>query len=632
MTSRSKRRNPFLAVLTTPSGMVASMLLGLVLLTAVIAPMAFTDLANERNVSSILQGPSAEHWAGTDALGRDILLRVAAATGFSVGLALLATLIVVVGGVILGTLPLLVNRRVGRMVTSLINMAVAFPGLLLALFFAVIFGVGTHGAVLAIGIAGIPAFARLTQNLSASIAGRDFVSAARLAGVGRIRLIVRHVLPNIGEPLMVNTAIGAGSSLLAFSGLSFLGIGVQQPDYDWGRLLNEGLEGIYVNPMSAIVPGIAIVIAGLAFNLFGEAAARALGVTVPSRWHGKTVRASEAEDESEANESALLSVRELRVIFPAEKEPVEAVRGVSFDIKHGEAVGIVGESGAGKSLTALAIAQLVERPGVVSAARLQFEGKPLRSRKDARWRRWLGTQLAVIFQDPMASFTPTMRIGRQLAEIGEEHLGLRRRAALKRAVDRLRDVRLRDPERSAHQFPHELSGGMRQRAMIGMGLMGSPSLIVADEPTTALDATVQKQVLELLASIREADGVAMLLISHDITVIRNVCDRVLVMYGGVIVEDLPASELLTSARHPYTRALVEVVPDMETDRERPLPVIDGQAASASEVGVGCVFAARCPLADDHCRQSAPPLLDDQQGRRVACWKVDTPVTTAGAAP
>ena len=196
-----------------------------------------------------------------------------------------------------------------------------------------------------------------------------------------------------------------------------------------------------------------------------------------------------------------------------------------------------------------------------------------------------------------------------------------------RAVDRMRAVRISEPERRAHQYPHEFSGGMRQRAMIGMGLMGTPALIVADEPTTALDVTVQQQVLDLLASIRAADDVALVLISHDVTVVGEVCDRVLVMYAGKIVEDLSAGDLAGGARHPYTRALVAAVPDMETDRDEPLAVIPGRPVDPADVPPGCAFAPRCPLATDHCRTEEPPLVPDGTGRRVACWHAGEPLGT-----
>ena len=604
----------WMAVLRTPVGAGAGLLLLGVLLLAVFAPVLWSHQANAIDTDHLLQGSSAEHWLGTDNLGRDIFYRVLVASRTSILLALLATSIAVVTGLALGSAPAILGKRGGRAATAVVNIAVAFPGLLLALFFAVVFGVGAKGAVLAIGFAGAPSFARLTQTLIAGVAERDFIAAARIAGVGRFRMLVRHILPNIAEPLVVNATIGAGGTLLAFAGLSFIGLGVQPPAYDWGRMLGESLSGIYVHPAAALAPGVAVVIAGLAFNLFGEAVAKGFGVQVPrTRWTDRTPEATPARDD---DNDAVLVVDDLHVTFPG---PVTPVRGVSFTIHKGEIVGVVGESGSGKSLTALAVAQLIEPPGQVRAAELSFLGAPLLGRLPVRStaavrRRLLGTSFAMVFQDPMTSFNPTKRIGVQLAEGAREHQGLTRRAAMDRAIDRLRAVRVPAAERRARQYPHEFSGGMRQRAMIGMGLMGAPALIVADEPTTALDVTVQRQVLRLLETIRTEDDVAVLLISHDISVVAQICDRVLVMYAGRIVEDLPSTELATGARHPYTRALLAAVPDLDTALDEPLAVIPGRPVDPARMPEGCAFAARCAFASDRCRVEDPVLID-----QVACW-------------
>jgi oligopeptide/dipeptide ABC transporter ATP-binding protein len=315
---------------------------------------------------------------------------------------------------------------------------------------------------------------------------------------------------------------------------------------------------------------------------------------------------------------AVLAVDDLWVSFGE----ISPVRGVSFALRRGEAVGVVGESGSGKSLTALAITRLIEPPGSVTAGRLSFLGTSL---LDEAPDRLLGTRMSIVFQDPMTSLNPTMRVGGQLAEVARAHQGLARRGAWERAVDRLTAVRIPFPTRRARQFPHELSGGMRQRAMIGMGLMGTPALIVADEPTTALDVTVQREVLRLLDSIRVDEGLALLLISHDISVIRQVCDRVLVMYAGRIVEDLPVDVLSGHARHPYTRALLGAVPSLDTDRSLPLIVIPGRPADPSVLPPGCAFAPRCPLADARCRAEDPPLESTADGQRVACWHADIAV-------
>jgi oligopeptide/dipeptide ABC transporter ATP-binding protein len=627
----------WLAVLRTPVGFCASLGLLVVLAFAVIAPILWTGKASATDVPDLLQGPSAQHWAGTDNLGRDIVFRVLVATGLSVELALLATAITVVAGLILGTAGVLFGRRVARLMAAAVNIAVAFPGILLALFFAVIFGIGAKGALLAIGFAGAPAFARLAQTLVAGIESRDFVAAARIAGVGRLRLLVRHILPNVAEPLIVNAAIGAGGALLAFASLSFLGIGVQAPSYDWGQLLGAGLAGIYEQPVAALAPGIAVIVAGLAFNLFGEALAKGIGLTTTlGRIPLGRMRRQPAEPASEKDGDApVLDAADVVVTLPGPGRPIRPVRGVSLRIERGEAVGVVGESGSGKSLTALAVTRLIEEPGQVTASRLRFLGNDLLAGPARLHRRLLGTKLAMVFQDPMTSLNPTRRIGRQLAEVARRHEGLSRADALAKAVDRLRAVRVPAAARRARQYPHEFSGGMRQRAMIGMGLMSTPALIVADEPTTALDVTVQRQVLDLLETIRRADSVALLLISHDVAVVGQVCDRVLVMYAGRIVEDLPAAELATAARHPYTRALAAAVPDMRTDLDAPLAVIPGRAPDPAAFPPGCAFAPRCPLATEQCRIDEPPLETDARGRRVACWHADSPtdgsteMTTAG---
>jgi len=640
--ARGGRKRFLRRALRSPLGISSGILLALILLLAVFAPILWSSQANAIDVVNLLQGPSARHWLGTNDLGQDVFYRILVATRLSVGLALAATAIGIGSGLVLGTAPLIVGRRAGRAITSVINVAVAFPALLLALFFAVIFGIGAEGALLAIGLASAPAFARLVRTLSASVSGLDYIAAARIAGVSRLRLLTRHVLPNIGEPLIVNATIAAGDALLSFAGLSFLGLGVQAPSYDWGQLLNDGLQGIYTRPAAAVAPGVAVVIAGLAFNLFGEALAVGLGVSSPRIGRLRSALAAAAAKSnattdpgtSSRTEAAdcVLRVSNLEVSFPGGVRPV---RGVSFTLKRGEAVGVVGESGSGKSLTALAVSRLLEDPADVSAGRLELLGRDLLGREPRgsagvmsgrEMRRFLGTKAGLVFQDPMTSFNPVKRVGAQLAEVATEHHGLTRRQAGERAVDRLRAVRIPRPEHRARQFPHELSGGMRQRAMIGMAVMGEPALVIADEPTTALDVTVQRQVLRLLKSIQAgADGsgaMALLFISHDITVVGQVCDRVLVMYAGKIVENLPTADLADHARHPYTRALLAAVPSMETSRELPLAVIPGRPADPADLPAGCAFAARCAFADARCHQEDPGLVPDDAGREVACWHVD----------
>ncbi|MEU0633123.1 dipeptide/oligopeptide/nickel ABC transporter permease/ATP-binding protein [Streptomyces sp. NPDC005989] len=598
--------------LRTPIGVTALTACLLVALVAVLGPVLLGDRAAQVDTDAINQGSSATHLLGTDQLGRDIAARVVVATRLTLRLTLLAAVIGVGGGLLLGVAPAVVGRRPGRLITATVGVLVAFPGLLFLLFLATIFGVGTTGAVFAVGLAMVPPMARLVQNLTASVAGSDYVAAARILGVGRFRMVVRHLLPNIAEPSVLFATQATGGILVAFSGLSFLGLGVQPPQYDWGRLLNEQLNRVFVNPAAALAPGAAVVLTGLMFGLAGEVLAQAGGRRAPQKTEPAPRQPSATPGETAADNGggALVRARDLRVTFPGGRQ---AVRGISLDIGAGEAVGLVGESGSGKSLSALALADLVPHPGRVSAGTLRFDGDDLRA--DPR----LGTELAMVFQDPMASLNPALRVGRQLAEVAEVHLGASRAQAAARAVDRLGAVRIAAPERRARQRPHEYSGGMRQRAVIAMGLMGKPKLIIADEPTTALDVAVQRQVLGLLAEVREESGAALLLISHDLAVVAQVCERVLVMYAGLIVENLPVTELLGGAAHPYTRALVGAVPTMTTDPGTELATIPGRPPEPGETGAGCPFAPRCERARERCHEDAPGTTDLGPGHQVACW-------------
>lgn len=629
------------AVLRTPLGASACAMLIVLTATAVFAPMFLTDAANMADTSNLNQPPSSEHWLGTDSLGRDIAARVLVATRLSLVLALSATLIGVAGGVTLGALPTVANRRLAQLVNACIRISIAFPALLIALTLAVVFGVGARGATLAIGIASIPGFARLTQTLAAGIAHSDYLAAARLSGVGPVRLLRRHILPNVAEPLVINATISAGASLLAFASLSFLGLGVQPPDYDWGRLLLEGLNRVYLAPIAALGPGAAVVFAGLTFSLLGEAAAVALGHRSHSPKLRRRSRSAPAQPTGESRPPArrgaqesdpLLTVENLSVSFPTASGLVSPVVDVSFDVEAAQIVGIVGESGSGKSLTALSVAGLLPAGAAVAAERMVFAGTALTDVEDHAVRTVRAASLAVVFQDPMSSLNPAMKVGRQVGEIAEVHMGASRAHADDLAIAALQEVHITQPQRRARQYPHEYSGGMRQRAMLAMGVIGRPKLIIADEPTTALDVTVQRKVLRLIKQLRDTHGIAVLLISHDMAVIAELCERVLVMYAGRVVEEGPIEQVLNNPAHPYTRALVGAIPDMSTDTDEPLATIAGRPPDPAARPTGCAYNPRCAQAQPRCREEAPELLH-LDSRKVACWfpVASSPVTDSSAA-
>ncbi|HTO00305.1 MAG TPA: ABC transporter ATP-binding protein [Microthrixaceae bacterium] len=316
-------------------------------------------------------------------------------------------------------------------------------------------------------------------------------------------------------------------------------------------------------------------------------------------------------------EVPVLEVVDLQVSFGSGKHKVTVVHDVSLRIERGEIVGVVGESGSGKTLTAMAATDLLPSGAKRDAKVWRFEGTDLLGAKRSQRAAALGGKLGVVFQDPMSSLNPARKIGNQLSDTARFWGRRSRSEARTDAVDRLGRVRIAAPERRVDDYPHEFSGGMRQRVMIAMGLMSTPSLIVADEPTTALDVTVQADVMNLLRELNEQEGTAVVLVSHNIALIAEICHRVVVMYAGRIVEEISAEHLASSARHPYTRALIGSVPTLEASPDEELSAIGGHPPDPANLPVGCAFADRCPLVVDHCRVERPPLIDG-----VACWEVD----------
>jgi peptide/nickel transport system ATP-binding protein/oligopeptide transport system ATP-binding protein len=316
----------------------------------------------------------------------------------------------------------------------------------------------------------------------------------------------------------------------------------------------------------------------------------------------------------------LLEVANLRVAFETEAGRAHAVDGVSFHIEPGEIVGIVGESGSGKSVTSLSLLGLVPNPPgrIEPGSTIRFRGEELVGAPEERLRQVRGNEIAMIFQEPMTSLNPVHTVGRQIVESLRLHRRLGKREAWARAVELLREVGIADPEARAHAYPHQLSGGMRQRVMIAIALSCEPALLIADEPTTALDVTIQAQILELILGLRERRGMAVLLITHDLGVVAEVCDRVVVMYAGQVVEEGPVQAIFQNPRHPYPEGLLGAIPRLGHPVER-LTVIPGTAPSATEWPAGCRFHTRCRYAWELCRTAAPTPHETGPGCRSACW-------------
>ena len=316
----------------------------------------------------------------------------------------------------------------------------------------------------------------------------------------------------------------------------------------------------------------------------------------------------------------LLTVTDLRVVFEGDRGSLtEAVGGVNFSIMPGRTLGIVGESGCGKSVTALSIMRLLPKVGTRMSGSVVFEGRELTGLPERQMQDLRGNRLAMIFQEPMTSLNPSFTVGDQIGEVLMRHRGLSAKAARAAAIDMLERVRIASPTERVDEYPHKLSGGMRQRVMIAMALVCAPALLIADEPTTALDVTIQAQILELLTKLRQETGSAIILITHDLGVVAETCDEVAVMYAGEIVERAPAARVFTAPQHPYTVGLLGSIPLISTRRER-LATIAGSVPSLANVFAGCRFSGRCPFVDDHCRSQSPPLADVGTGHVSRCWK------------
>ncbi|WP_244231737.1 dipeptide/oligopeptide/nickel ABC transporter permease/ATP-binding protein [Rathayibacter sp. VKM Ac-2804] len=530
-------------------------LLGVIALTALIAPIALEGQATGLGGSPSL-GSTPEHPLGTDTLGRDMLARTLVATRSTVLMALAATVLSAIVGIAVGIGVWLAPRRVRELGLRAIELAVSYPTMLVAIIVAAILGQGVVQVVVAIAVANIAGFARLTANLASKIAASEYVTTARLTGVPTHLVALRHVLPNMAEPTLILVAGAFSGALVEISGLSFIGLGAQTPAFDWGTLLNDGLSRISVNPVVILGPALALTVASFAALLVGDGLAAAANPR-SNTTRARMTRAAGSSTAAPAPADAVLVADGITVRHGATGR--ELVSDLSFTIRRGEVLGIVGESGSGKSLTASVVAKLLGEGLEASARRLELGGTDLLGPVPDRV---LAAKIGLIYQDPGTALNPAMVLGTQLSDVLRIRLRHSRRDALDLLLRGFRSVMLSDPEGRLRQYPHQLSGGMKQRAMIASAMSAKPDLLIADEPTTALDVTVQREVLSVLKRMNEDSGTAVLFISHDLGVVRALCDRVLVMKDGRIVERIDDIAHLSeeTVTHPYTRQLLAATP------------------------------------------------------------------------
>jgi peptide/nickel transport system permease protein len=591
---------------------------GLVLLAVIVAIVALAPvlpLANPdaADVAHRLRPPfSPGHWLGTDQVGRDMLSRLIWGTRVSLAVGVFAAAAAATVGSAIGLFAAFYGRTVDMLLMRGIDMLMAFPYLLLALAIVAALGPGLINAMMAIIVVNIPFFARAVRGATLTVARADFMATAKLSGLSDLRIIGSELFPNVLPTIVITTSTTVGWMILETAGLSFLGLGAQPPQADLGGMLGDGRNLIQVAPHVATIPGLVILLLAIGINLVGDGLRDVLDPKLKSggaaRTHAKTavaspdLRIARLKTSTPRDANLPLAVRGLETQFTIGREVYRAVGGVSFTVKPGEAVGLVGESGSGKTVTALSILGLVATPpGKIVAGEILHHGEDLIGASLARLQQIRGNRIAYVFQDPLTTLNPLIPVGEQVAEAVRQHRGIRRADAWREAVRLLELVRIPDAAGRANAYPHELSGGQRQRVGIAMALANDPEVIVADEPTTALDVTTQAQILRLLNELRRERGAALVFISHDVGVIAELCDTVHVMYGGLIVESGPVDVVLNAPRHPYTQRLLACVPELGRPDRRIEP-IPGMPPATNALPTGCAFAPRCHQAEAGCRQ------------------------------
>ncbi|MCE0539258.1 dipeptide/oligopeptide/nickel ABC transporter permease/ATP-binding protein [Kineosporia rhizophila] len=609
--------------------------LGVIVTLALVALLAPLIAPHEPNaISSDTGGPSSEHWLGVDDNGRDVFTRLLYGTRWSLAIGLLATAFALLCGAVLGAFTATAGKRVDELVMRVLDVVMAFPGIALAAVLVAVFGRDIPVLILAIGFLYVPQVTRVVRaNVLAQYA-EDYVAAEKTIGARRFYTLTRHVAVNCAAPVLVFCTILVADAIVFESSLSFIGAGIQPPDPSWGSVLADGKDLVLIGGWWAtFFPGLLILITVLALNVLAEgvsdawaapsakpqaqqAAARELARAASENQPPVLPEAQLREVGARLNERrrdlegapVVLDVRHLSVSFPQRHRGNAVVQDISFSVRAGEVLGLIGESGCGKSLTALAVMGL-QPPGAVLGGEVEFEGRDLLGMSAKQRRQLMGSQIAMIYQDALSSLNPALTVKSQLKQVT-------RRGGRRTPEELLQLVGL-DPGRTLRSYPHELSGGQRQRVLIALALARDPKLIIADEPTTALDVTVQAQVMELLLTLQAELGFALVLVSHDLALIAELTDRVVVMYAGQVAETGRTAELIASSRHHYTRGLLASVVSIE-QQEQVLAQIKGVVPAPAHFNQGCRFADRCPAAhDDVCPLRLPPVEGDDD-HLVAC--------------
>jgi peptide/nickel transport system permease protein len=602
----------------------------LIVVVAIIAPLLAPHDPLDQDLSQSLLPPvwvergTAAHPLGTDTLGRDLLSRLLYGARYSLLISLGAVLLGAGLGLLVGLSAGFFGGRVDAVLMRLGDIQLAFPFILLAIVF--LSPNPERGVLNLILVLGIPSwiiYGRVVRGRVLAERGKDYVTAAKALGASPMRRLWRYIFPNVWQVIPAVAMLDLGFLIIIESMLSFLGFGLTPPTPSWGSILADGKQYMIVAPWMAIYPGVAILLTVLFVNLtadgladlFDPKLARASGRGQKAR---RLPPAAPHTHPATAPKGALLEVRDLVTDFAVAGAPIRAVRGLSFDVARGQALGIVGESGSGKSVTAISIMRLLPWPGVIRSGAIRFEGQELTEADEGTLTTLRGRHLGMIFQNPTASLNPVLTIGRQITETLRHHQAISRGEAQRKAEQILLAVGIGDPARVLAAYPFQLSGGMNQRVMIAMTMALQPDLLIADEPTTALDVTTQAQILEQLQALLHEQQTSMVLITHDIALLAGYVDTIMVLYAGQLCEIGPAATVINNPHHPYTQALLNAIPRPDLPAGARLEAIPGDLPNPALALPGCPFAARCPKVMAICHEVNPLVTPISAGHEVAC--------------
>jgi peptide/nickel transport system permease protein len=574
-----------LRLLARPTVLIGLLIVTVLLVCALGAPwIAPYDPFASRPAEQFLppvwaDGGTTDHLLGTDQLGRDLASRMLYGARTSLAIAGAAVVLSGAFGAVVGLLAGYFRGSVETVIMRLADVQLAFPFILLAL--AILSVTETKSVLTMITVLAIADWvihARVSRGRVLVERERDYVRAARALGSSHLRIAFRYILPTVLPTLLVIVLVEMAVLMVVEAILAFIGLGIDPPGLSWGTIMADGRTNIAVAPWMAMLPGMAIFLSVLGVNLVADGLSDVLNPRL--RGAGRIGESTAAqEDNQQALEAPqqvttdlskgvasgtdkLLVVDRLRVEFPGPDGSVVAVQDVGFELAAGERLGIVGESGSGKSMTALSIIGLVEAPGRVTAGSIKFKNRELVGLPPRAMNRIRGAEIAMIFQDPATSLNPTLTVAYQIAEVIARHQQVSRKVARRKAVEALELVNINDPQRVAGAYPFQLSGGMQQRVMIAMALSCNPDLLIADEPTTALDVTTQAQILSELDTLVQRLNTGIILITHDLGLIAEFTERTIVMRDGLVCEVESTREIVNDPKHPYTQSLLHAVMDL----------------------------------------------------------------------